>query len=71
MTALYEPYPSSEAFSSLDFLTTGFLRGGAVNPTPKPQPGDQASAFATPGDKVTQLYLQALGTHFSRLLRHA
>jgi hypothetical protein len=24
----------------------------------------------TPGDKVAQLYPQALGTHFSRLLRH-
>jgi hypothetical protein len=25
----------------------------------------------TPGDRVTQLYPQALGTHFSRVLRHA
>jgi hypothetical protein len=25
----------------------------------------------TPGDRVAQLYPQALGTHFSRLLRHA
>jgi hypothetical protein len=25
----------------------------------------------TSGDRVTQLYTQALGTHFSRLLRHA
>jgi hypothetical protein len=25
----------------------------------------------TPGDKVAQLYPQAPGTHFSRLLRHA
>jgi hypothetical protein len=32
---------------------------------------DQTSAFVTPGDTVTQLYTQALGTHFSRLLRHA
>jgi hypothetical protein len=24
-----------------------------------------------PGDRVAQLYPQALGTHFSRLLRHA
>jgi hypothetical protein len=24
----------------------------------------------TPGDRVSQLYPQALGTHFSRLLRH-
>jgi hypothetical protein len=40
MTALYEPHPSLEvnppAISSLDFLTTGFLRGEAVNSTPKP-----------------------------------
>jgi hypothetical protein len=32
---------------------------------------DQASVFVTPGDRVTQLYPQTLGTHFSRLLRHA
>jgi hypothetical protein len=31
---------------------------------------DQVSVFMTPGDRVTQLYPQALGTHFSRLLRH-
>jgi hypothetical protein len=33
MTALYGPQPS------LDFLTTGFLQGGAVNPTPNHQHG--------------------------------
>jgi hypothetical protein len=27
--------------------------------------------FMTPGDMVAQLYPQALGTHFSRILRHA
>jgi hypothetical protein len=32
---------------------------------------DQVSVFMTPGDRVVQLYPQALGTHFSRLLRHA
>jgi hypothetical protein len=32
---------------------------------------DQGSVFVTPGNRVTQLYPQALGTHFSRLLRHA
>jgi hypothetical protein len=32
---------------------------------------DQASIFMTFGDRVSQLYPQALGTHFSRLLRHA
>jgi hypothetical protein len=39
----------------LDILTTGFLRGGGVNPTPKPNPEDQDSVFVTSGDKVTQL----------------
>jgi hypothetical protein len=32
---------------------------------------DQASVFMTPGDRVAQSYPQALGTHFSPLLRHA
>jgi hypothetical protein len=32
---------------------------------------DQVSVFMTPGHRMTQLYPQALGTHFSRLLRHA
>jgi hypothetical protein len=32
---------------------------------------DQVSVFMTPGDRVAQLYPQALGTHFSRLIRHA
>jgi hypothetical protein len=32
---------------------------------------DQASELMSPGDRVAQLYLQALGFPFSRLLRHA
>jgi hypothetical protein len=32
---------------------------------------NQASVFMTPGDRVAQLYHQALGTNFSRLLWHA
>jgi hypothetical protein len=36
-----------------------------------PNMEDQAFVFVTPGDRVAQLYPQALGTHFSRLLRHA
>ena len=32
---------------------------------------DQASVFISPGDRVVQLYLWTLGTHFSRILRHA
>jgi hypothetical protein len=41
--------------------------------TPRPTPNleYQASVFMTPGDRVTQLYPQTLGTHFSRLVRHA
>jgi hypothetical protein len=53
------------------FPTTRFFRGESVNPTPNPNLEDRASVFVTPGDRVTQLYSQALGTHFSRLLRHA
>jgi hypothetical protein len=52
---------------SLDFLTTGFVwRRATLNPNME----GQTSVFVTPRDRVTQLYLQALGTHFSRLLRH-
>jgi hypothetical protein len=40
-------------------------------PRRAPNMGDQASVFMTPGGRVAQLYPQALGTHFSRLLRHA
>jgi hypothetical protein len=38
---------------------------------PTPNLEDQVSVFMTSGDKVDQLYPEALGTHFSRLLRHA
>jgi hypothetical protein len=64
-TALYEPW------LSLDFLTAGYLRDGAVNPTPNTQPGVPGLRICDPRDRVTQLYPQALGTLFSRLLRHA
>jgi hypothetical protein len=37
---------------------------------PTPNLEHQASVFMTPGDRVAQLYPQALGTHFSRLLRY-
>jgi hypothetical protein len=42
MTALYGPQPS------LDFLTTGFLHGGAVNPTLNPQPGGAGLRICDP-----------------------
>jgi hypothetical protein len=51
-------------------VTITFLRGWIVSPAPNLNLEHQASVFLTPGDRVTQLYPQALGTHFSRLLRH-
>jgi hypothetical protein len=51
------------------FLTITLFQGWIVSPTPNLE--DQASVFMTPGDRVAQLYPQGLGTHFSRLLRHA
>jgi hypothetical protein len=48
-----------------------FYRVGLLVQCPTPNLEDQAFVFMTPGDRVAQLYPQALGTHFSRLLRHA
>jgi hypothetical protein len=53
------------------FVKITFLQGWIVSPAPNPHPGDQASVFMTPGDRVVQLYPQTLGTQFSRLLRYA
>jgi hypothetical protein len=53
------------------FVTITFLQGWIFNPAPTSNLEDQASVFMTPGDRVDQLYPQALGTHFSRLLRQA
>jgi hypothetical protein len=47
-----------------------FYRAGLLVQRPTSNLKDQASVFMTPGDRVAQLYPQALGTHFSRLLRH-
>jgi hypothetical protein len=44
---------------------------GLLAPCPTPNLEGQASVCMTPGDRVAQLYPQAPGTHFSRLLRHA
>jgi hypothetical protein len=49
-----------------DFYTVGLS-----TPHSTPNLEEQASVFVTPRDRVTQLYPQALGTHFSCLLRHA
>jgi hypothetical protein len=47
-----------------------FLQAGLLVQRPTPNLEDQVSVFMTPGDRVAQLYPQAQGTHFSRLLRH-
>jgi hypothetical protein len=44
------------------FVTINFLQGWIVSPAPNPQPGGPGLRIYDP---------QALGTHFSRLLRHA
>jgi hypothetical protein len=48
-----------------------FLRGWIISLAPNPQPGGPGLRIDDPADRVAQLYSQALGTHFSRLLRHA
>jgi hypothetical protein len=48
-----------------------FYEVGLSTPRPSPNLEDQTSVFVTPGDGMTQLYPQALSTHFNRLLRHA
>jgi hypothetical protein len=53
------------------FSTFSFLQGRVVAPRPTPTLEDQASVFISPRGRVAQLYPQARGTHFSRLLRHA
>jgi hypothetical protein len=53
------------------FVTITFYTAELLVQRPTPNLEDQASVFLTPGDRVAQLYLQTLGTHFSRLLRHA
>jgi hypothetical protein len=54
----------------LNFLETSqqfsFLQGRVVSPTPTLE--DQASVFISPRGRVAQLYPQAPGTHYSRLL---
>jgi hypothetical protein len=45
-------------------------RVGLSTTRPTPNLEDQASVFVTPKERVTQLYPQALGTHFSLPLRH-
>jgi hypothetical protein len=60
---------SGPALPFRGFVTKTFLQGLIVSPAPNLE--DQVSVFMAPGDRVTQLYPQALGIHFSRLLRYA
>jgi hypothetical protein len=53
------------------FVIITFYGAGLLVQRPTPNLEDQVSVFMTPGDRMAQLYPQALGTHFSRLLRHA
>jgi hypothetical protein len=53
------------------FLTIIFLRAWIVSQHPNPNLEDRVSVCMTPGHRAAQLYPQALGTHFSSLLRHA
>jgi hypothetical protein len=48
-----------------------FYSVGLLAPRQTPTLEDQASVFISPRSRVVQLYPQAPGTHFSRLLRHA
>jgi hypothetical protein len=43
---------------------------GLLVQRPTPNLEDRVSVFMTPGDRVAQLYPEALGTHFSLLLQH-
>jgi hypothetical protein len=55
----------------LGFLTISFLHWQVVSLSPNPQPVGPVRRIYNPRGKVAQLYLQALGTHFVRLLRPA
>jgi hypothetical protein len=67
---LYSPIQALA--SPFGFRNSNLLyRAGLLVQLPTPNLEDQVSVFMTPGDRVAQLYPQALGTHFSRLLRHA
>jgi hypothetical protein len=51
----------------LGFRNNKLLQGWIVSPAPNPQPGGPSLRIYDPGDRVAQLYPQALGTHFSRM----
>jgi hypothetical protein len=76
-TAQLKPWPPPQSFSviRLNFLEASqqfsFYRVGLLAPRPTPTLEDEASVFISPRGRVAQLYPQAPGTHFSRLLQHA
>jgi hypothetical protein len=53
---------SGPGLPSWVFATITFLQGRIVSQRPTPNLEDQASVFMTPGDRVAQLYPEALGT---------
>jgi hypothetical protein len=53
------------------FVTVIFLRGWIVSPAPNPQPGGPGLRIYDPRRQGGPAIPQALGTHFSRLLRHS
>jgi hypothetical protein len=55
----------------LGFLMVSFLHWQVVSLSPNPQPGGPVRRIYKPRGRVAQLYPQALGTHFGRLLRPA
>jgi hypothetical protein len=59
------------SFPFLGFRIKHFYGAGLLVQRPTPNMEDQVSVYMTPGEWVAQLYPQALGTHFSRLSRHA
>jgi hypothetical protein len=75
-TAQLRPWPPPQSSSVIrpNFEQASqqfsFYRVGLLAPRPTPTLEDQASVFISPRRRMAQLYPQALGTHFSRLLQH-
>jgi hypothetical protein len=61
---------SGPGFPFWGFVTITYLQGWIVSPAPNPQPGGPGLHIYDPQRQGAQLYPQALGTHFSRLLRY-
>jgi hypothetical protein len=59
------------SLTTMDFLTTECLWCGSVNHTTNPHPGGPDLRICDPQRQGDPAIPQTLGTHFSRLLRHA